>query len=165
MGESRLANSAAAVNLQQARRMAVENREEAIRSYYRAKQINAEYRKSNLRPASRRSETTTASHSGTRSAPVIEVLDAIGTVAWPEALQRPCFARHRLGIERIVQGTTGESQEELTLLCSDLKAELKQRIREFSPSEYIAAKRFTEAIARGSFDDLTRGDLVVGITR
>ena len=77
----------------------------------------------------------------------------MGLVRWPAALQDEHFAGYRQVVERLVAknyqsgGLVDEERSLLTQASRAMASELKNRIRDCSPQQYVEAKQLLIALA------------------
>ena len=73
-----------------------------------------------------------------------------GDLQWPEALQTPVYAPYRKEIEDALQlqsdtGTTSNAKK-IRDLAREMQDVLKDHIREMTPNEYIASRKFLDRL-------------------
>jgi hypothetical protein len=149
-GQYDLLASHAMINLAEARRLETENRVARTEAYFRMREINRSHR--NGDPAVRSSQYTLTSHNrvthhGKESGP--QPFDPReGRVAWPKVLKDDVFKSYRAEVEQIVRkqaGVVAVSESDRSTLVEasqNIVSELRNRIREYSPQDYVDAKRF-----------------------
>jgi hypothetical protein len=130
------------------------NRRDAVETYFDLRQKNEERRLAQLRKArtggsSVREVSMTTPQGARRAAgPAMEN----GEIAWPAVLMSDDLAEHRIALERVSGVATGEitaqEQARAAEAAASLLAELKNRVAEVAPQEYVAAKKWLERVAR-----------------
>ena len=153
-GAFNLSTSAAAMNWQAARAMAIQNRGDAVRSYYDSKLAYAAYLRSQRKPADY------AAVAGSSATPAPKRLSPeqfdrrTGTIAWPMALRSEAYEALRGQVDELVAPGAPTSPEaieararDLRKLAGEMKEQLKEEIREIAPRDYVAARMFLEALA------------------
>jgi hypothetical protein len=164
-GSYNLATSQAGINRQVARNMAIHNREDSIRAYYDAKQANAEYRQSLRKPAGEKTVASNLRPQPNRLSS--EQFDRRnGIVIWPAALRTESFATLREKLDQLAAsmhpGSTDNQPDrtrEIRTLTSEMKEQLKGAIDDLSPSEYMAARKFLDALANELVSGNAAGNL------
>ncbi len=80
-----------------------------------------------------------------------ELQSVSNRISWPEALQGEEFFDHRIRIQGLFairglnlrSGISSETQK----VIEDMRAELRSMIRQISPSDYMASRKFIQALA------------------
>jgi len=149
-GLHNLLTSQAMVNLAEARHREIENRVAQTQAFFQMRDINRSYRQRELAARSARNSVkrdTRAARKGEESKPEIVALRD-GRIPWPKALQNDTFESHRSVLEQMAlrQVTSGAvSDSDCSTLAHARRAmvvELRKRIHEYSPQDYVDAKRF-----------------------
>ncbi len=149
-----LLTSQAMLNLAEARRLETENRVTQTAAYFRMREINRSHRQGGrrTRPALRSvSRGARVARGTTESVPGTPDLQQ-GQIAWPKALEDKAFESYRTVVEPIVKrqatmGTaSGLDRSKATQALRAMSLRLRDRIREYSPEDYLAAKRFLTAL-------------------
>jgi len=148
--------SHAMINVTEAHRRAMENQVRKAETFHRVRQVGLEAQAA--RRAARRSHTASARQVNvTRPAPQApsapEVLELRGgRIVWPTALQGDHYAAFRTAVERAFEPSAGDGgivkdRALLTHAVRNMAGTLKQHVREVSPMDYVAAKRFLATLA------------------
>lgn len=151
--EAARAWSQALINYEEARSRYLENRQKWFETYLARKRIAEAYRAE--REAKRRPIRRTAAARQRRAVPRLsasEVDFATGRLRWPKTLEGGEYAEHRRQLEEafVLLAHTGSPaglSEDAYSAVRAMRAELLTHIREMPTSEYIAARRFLEALA------------------
>jgi hypothetical protein len=144
--------SEAMKNVEEARRLAIENSPRRVETYFQLREINREAL-ARERAASRSKSAAGRATAANKPKPVLPVLpDAAAHLAWPTALQGEQYAAERSVVKRILDrasanGIGAEDRERMAQTTQVLLAQLKGQVRETSPADYMTAKRFLERLA------------------
>lgn len=153
-GQRNLLDSMAAGNYEEARSLELDNRLKATDTYFEMRRINSEARAAERRPppssevAFRRAqEVTPTPLTATQLDPVT------GQIQWPRLLMQDRYATLRNEVEALFiersdsGGSIGMSAyQELLTACNQLKAQLRQNIRDYLPNDYITASNFIDSL-------------------
>ncbi len=149
-GEYSVLASQSLMNLAEARRREVENRVAETEAYFRMREINRRHRYGDRATSSSEhcvGRQTRAAQTASQTKPG-QFTMRDGHLVWPKALQDDAFESHRAEIEKIFEsrasfGTVSESgRSRLTQASRAMESELRGRVWEYSPGDYMAAKRF-----------------------
>ena len=153
-GAYNLATSAACVNWQMARSMAIQNRDDAVRSYYASKAAYAAYLKSQHKPAVESAVAGSAAKPAPKRLSPEQFDRRTGTIVWPVALQTAAFEELREKVAELAAPgypTSTEAFEhrsrEIRKLAGEMKEQLKEEIHDMPPAEYVAARTFLDGLA------------------
>ena len=154
-GQNNLLTAQALVYLAEARRREIENRVGQTQAYFQMREINRSYRQ---RDRAARASRNVAKHSmratqvSQESQPnTIPFHD--GGIIWPRALQHDAFASYREVVEELVKRQTtsaaaSESDRSRFAQAHEaMVAELRHRVHECSPQEYVNARRFLATLS------------------
>lgn len=153
-GQANLDHSAAAINYSLARQNEIQNRARWTRTYFEMRRMNRAYRAQERGPPPGMQDLVRYAQAGkpTRLGP--DLLDCVsGRIQWPLLLQAEQFASGRAVLEgvfaqRAQQGGIGvEDYLEIRRTTGQMKAALKDQLRQVPPSQYVIAKRFLESLA------------------
>lgn len=145
----------ALVKQEEARRRYIENYKEGVDTYLQTRALNREYRAAEQ--AERREEVrewleNRTPHQPRRLSPS-ELDPTTGHIDWPILLQDGAYSELREMLERTFRqranqgGSFGPDSYETVLTTGEqMLQELKERIHDVSPGDYIAAKRFIQAL-------------------
>ncbi len=152
-GDYNLATSAAAVNLTQAQRNEIQNRQLYTNTYFEMREINRRDYEANRIP---RSSPEQLARMAREAAPKPlgpgEVNEVTGKVSWPPALQQDVFADERKRIESYLgsQSQMGYlsygDQAQVRKLINDMAKELKSIIRMIPSADYESSKNFLKSL-------------------
>jgi multidrug efflux pump subunit AcrA (membrane-fusion protein) len=154
-GQYNLATSAAAINMTEAQRNYMRNRDEWTNTYFQMREANRQYRAAkNRKPTMEQLVRFAQAGKPDRLSP--SELDVVsGDISWPGPLETDAFSEHRKTLEalfakRAESGTLGfDDQDQLRQVTSAILARLKQQLRDgkIRQMDYIGSKRFVESIA------------------
>jgi hypothetical protein len=154
-GEAVRNGSEAAVNLEVARKLAVENNYEATQTYWEKRRLwdeNSAYMRG--APLSQEQLRQIARDAAPQRLSMLQLHPMTGDITWPAALLRPEFDRFRTQVEDLFAnrndsntgiGSTTESA--VVRLTRAMQAGLQNQIEELTPNEYITAKSFLRSLA------------------
>lgn len=141
LGEYNLNTSEAAINVEEARRRAIENRKFRIETRNQLKQAWLERRRAKLSRKPRPQPIREVS----RQKPVRKVMDkTTGLIAWPRVLLAPQFEDFRAEFDGLAGKPQpgGDFPQDVSELGKQMEAELKLWIGEMPAGDYIDAKKF-----------------------
>jgi len=153
LGEAQYLRSLAAINAEHARRLYIENREQATEAYFNLKRLNRYAREELAAP---RATTQDLARYAKERLP--EVLSAQqydrtnGMVIWPMALLREEFARDRSTIDALVlqrsdsNVTAPEIESEIAALTESMLATLRVSGADLNSTEFITAMKFLKSL-------------------
>lgn len=153
-GEYNYYSSLAAINLEEARRRAIENRTAAVEQYFHLRQVNSEYRDSQRRPQLTQEQLTRVAAQATPDRlNAYQYEPALGRLYWPAILRNDAFAAERDAIDEAIakrtvsnSGVGSESHRAIDALTREMEATLKANIDNVSTDEYLAGKRFLQSL-------------------
>lgn len=148
-----LRTSEAALKAAEAREYEMGNATQAISTYFQIRQLNREYRAAKRRP--RPSKEDLARYSRARGPKPLgpSELDTVtGRLSWPVLLRAKEHARYRTQLARLfthralVADISTEDYLKIHRFTSAMKTDLKQRIRQVPPEDYIRATKFLDSL-------------------
>ncbi|QDU95916.1 hypothetical protein [Lignipirellula cremea] len=154
-GAANLMNSAAAQNYQQAYSSYLDNRLQATDTYFQMRQANTQYRAAAAGPRPTQEDLVRYSESRVPKSLSSSQADPLtGQIAWPIVLTDKAFSDKTAALEKLFadraahhgQVTLDEMQDILSLTGS-LDEELKARIKDYPPQQYVKAKSFLSSLA------------------
>ncbi|MCY2992214.1 MAG: hypothetical protein NTY19_30680 [Planctomycetota bacterium] len=141
-----LATSQALANREVARQLAIQNKQESLRAYYEAKDMNTAYRQARRQPVAQRPATQPAAKPVTRQVTIETRNPQTGALAWPQVLQTKKFEQQRRQVEQLVNAGDSQHRDEIRSLADAMRQQLKQHIRDLAPMDYVAAGKFLAAL-------------------
>jgi hypothetical protein len=154
IGDANLSNSAAAINISEARRREIENRKQWTETYFALRDVNRQYREAEIkRQRGNPEDWIRYARAGKPKALGNRDLDVVtGEIRWPILLTGKDFDAQRVQLEKLFanrayRGVMG-ADDFLSAgrLSGEMLASLKGRIRDYPPQKYVAAKRFLESL-------------------
>ena len=153
-GEYNYYSSLAAINLEEARRRAIENHTTAVEEYYHRRQINSEYRDSVRRPTLTQEQLVQIAKDQTPDRmTAYQYEPALGRIFWPPVLESEVYAADRAAIDKVMarrtvadSGLGTDSHREIDALTRQMESKLRSRITTMSTTEYLAAKKFLQSL-------------------
>ena len=152
-GNYNLSTSAAAVNMTQAQKQEIQNRQQWTNTYFDMRATNTAARKAERGPAPTMEQLTRIARSGVPSPLSPSELDPVtGKLAWPGVLQSDPFAPQRDEMDQIMakRATVGtlvySDQEKARDTIDTMYGTLKTLIREVSPPTYTQSKNFLRSL-------------------
>ncbi len=153
-GEYNLNSSAAAINLEEAQKRAIENRTRWTNAYFEMRRINEAYTHPKKAPTSPETWARLA-HDAAPDRLSSSVLDTVtGDIIWPSALQGNEFKPNRETLQTLfaeratMHGAIGvEGFANIRRSVEDAMAKLKSRIRQVDTGNYLEARNFLNSLA------------------
>lgn len=152
-GDYNLATSAAAVNMTQAQRNAIQNRQQWTRAYFDLRETNREARAAERGPAPSMEQIARIAHQGVPEPLSPSQLDPVtGRIEWPGVLLDEPFEPQRAELERLFAhrvmygGLSHTDYRRLHGAIGTMLAGLKEQVDEMPPMDYIACKTFLKGL-------------------
>lgn len=154
-GQANLLNSAAARNYEEARSRALDNRLKATSTYFELRRMNREYVAAERGPKPSSEQMFRLARERAPDRLNSNQLDPLtGRIYWPVILEQDVYREYRekldelFGVRAKYHGQIGPEQYlELQHTARSLEAELKARIKEYTPMDYSNAKKVIESLA------------------
>jgi hypothetical protein len=154
-GEANLNNSQAAINIEQARSMNMQNHLQYAETYFQMRQVNRQARAAEARPRLSSEQLFRIAQEQAPNRLTSSDLDPLtGDITWPIVLEDPTFAPYRetlsrLFAERASSGgaVTVSEMMEIRRTADAALAELRANIRNFPTNDYLRARRFLENLS------------------
>jgi len=152
-GQFLLDSSQAASQFEDARAKNIENRYKSTQAYFDLRRMNKEYRAAEAGPRPSHDDLVRWAQAGKPKALTSsEVNPNNGELTWPKALTINAFEENRYVVQNLMAdrakyGTLSLDQT-MTLQrnVDAMKAGLKDHIKDFDPSTYLAGKNFLESL-------------------
>jgi len=146
--------SLAAINREQARSAYMDNRVKAVDTYFQLRQINRQARATERGPRPSQEDLIRfAKVQAPKRLGTHQHEPALGKVYWPAVFDAEEFATERTEVDQLMAvrtlGNSGlgtENHEQVKRAADRMLAKLKTQIREMSPTEYVAAKKFLTSL-------------------
>jgi hypothetical protein len=153
MGDYNLATSAAAVNMTQAQRNDIENRQLWTHTYFEMRAANRAARAAEDGPPPSKEQLVRLSAARVpKPLSASEVDPVSGEIIWPELLQANAFDRERSTLEQIANkrahyGNLGLSDaSQASSAIESMSDKLQGHIRSVPPQQYAASKSFLKSL-------------------
>lgn len=153
MGSYNLSTSAAAVNMTQARRNAIENSAYYTDTYFQMRAANRAYRAAEAGPRPTAEQIARLARDGApRPLSPGDLNSVNGEISWPPALQKENFAQERAVMEQIsatkaAHGSLSISDQMAARRTVEMMfADLKSQIKDIPPQEYVASRNFLRSL-------------------
>jgi hypothetical protein len=153
-GEANLRNSEAAINVEEARSRNFDNRLKYTQTYFENRRMNREYRAAERGPRITEQQAERIARERAPKRATTNDLDPItGGLAWPRALTDPQYDPYRKKIEALFQGRAKQGGaigmdtfRDIKSTGDELLTALHANIGNYSPNDYMDAKRFVERL-------------------
>jgi hypothetical protein len=153
-GMANLSNSEAAINMTEAAKRDMENRNQWTDTYFQMQQKNADYRAAKRSPRPSREDFVRMAAAGKPAKLSPSDLDSVtGEIDWPRVLTRPEFADSRTELEKLFAKraaygqTTWSDYSQIDAICKKMQDDLKALVKDVPPGDYTASKRFLDSLA------------------
>lgn len=149
-GAANLMNSAAMINVEQARSQYIDNRLKGTKTYFEMKQYNKDYRKANEKPRPTSEQLFRLAKDATPKKLSPQELDPVtGQINWPEALKTDEFSKSRAELEALyaqrAEASGKLSMDQFSAIRDSIAAmreTLKGQARSLPPQVFTSANTF-----------------------
>jgi len=152
-GDYNLSTSAAAINMTQAQRQEIQNRQEATNAYFQMQEVNRAARAAKAGPRPTMEQIVRIAKDGMpKPLSPSEVDPANGRISWPGVLQLDQFASPRSELEQLMSkralygGLGFQDQMECRRVIDTMVGQLKLQIREVPSEAYMASRNFLRSL-------------------
>lgn len=152
-GDYNLSTSAAAVNMTQAQKNEIENRQQWTNTYFEMRQTNRAARAAEAGPPPTMEQIVRMAHDGVPKPLGPGQMDPVsGKLRWPDALQEAGFASQRAELEQLFAtqarygGLSYADQMKVRKATDAMSSELKAQIRDMPPQDYVACRSFLQSL-------------------
>jgi hypothetical protein len=152
-GQYNLNTSAAAINFQQAERLALANSTDYIKTYFQVRSLNDQYRAAIRGPRGTLADYVRLSHYGRPQRLTPSELDPVsGQLSWPLILQADDFTPARKRLDALFvqradpQGVNLQGYLKIDQLTRAMQEELKMHVADIPPDDYLRARNFIESV-------------------
>lgn len=153
MGSYNLSTSAAAVNMTQARRNAIENSAFYTDTYFQMRAANRAFRAAEAGPRPTAEQIARLARAGApRPLSPSDVDTVTGRIHWPAALQQESFADQRAAMEQFTAQVAAHGSLSISDQMAARKtietmfADLKAQITEIPSQQYVASRSFLNSL-------------------
>ena len=152
-GDYNLSTSAAAVNMTQAQKNEIQNRQQWTNTFFEMRATNRQARAAERGPRLTMEQLVTISRQGVPKVLNASQFDSVsGKLVWPSALQQDSFADQRSEVEAIFAtwsrygGLDYADQTKIRQTVDAMFDELKSQIQTIPPQDYVACRRFLQSL-------------------
>lgn len=152
-GDYNLSTSAAAVNMTQAQKQEIQNRQDATKAYFEIRATNRSAREAERAPRPTMEQIARFAQAGVPKPLDPYQMDPVtGKLGWPGFLQTDTFASTRAELDQLLakRATAGGlgygDQTKVRENVNEMFAMLKSQIRDIPPREYSASKQFLQRL-------------------
>ncbi len=153
-GDYNLSTSAAAVNMTQAQKNEIQNRQLYTDTYFQMRQTNKQAREAERTPRLTMEQLSRIARQGVPQALSPSQLNPVtGQLEWPSALQLPSFELQRNELEALFAqrakygGLSYTEQMKATGVLDTMLAGLKDQIRQIPPEDYMVCRNFLQSLS------------------
>ena len=148
-GDYNLSTSAAAINMTQAQRNEIQNRQQATNTYFEMRATNRAARAAEAGPKPTMEQLARIAHQGAPKPLGTSEFDPVsGRLSWPYALQEASFASQRSQVDQLFAkfatygGLAYSDQMLVRQIINAMFVALKAQIREIPSTDYMACRHF-----------------------
>ena len=152
-GDYNLSTSAAAVNMTQAQKNEIENRQQYTNTYFEMRETNRKARAAEAGPNPTMEQLVKLAKEGVPKPLSPSQMDPVnGRIDWPTALQEASFASQRSEVEQLFAmrakygGLGYADQSKVRQIIDAMFSELKAQIRQIPPPDYVACRDFLQSL-------------------
>jgi hypothetical protein len=152
-GDYNLSTSAAAVNMTQAEKQEIQNRQDYTNTYFEMRETNRQARAAERGPRLTAEQLARIAHEDAPKAlSPGEVNEVTGKLSWPDVLQSDGFAADRAKLEQLVGSYSQmgalnyEDRSKAREIINGMARKLKAQIRTIPGPDYLASKNFLESL-------------------
>lgn len=158
-GEASEAEARARLTREEARSKHLENKKKSAETYYAMKERHRQYQQEKRqlkreRAAAGRAKLEATTTPRQRGLGPDDFDPVTGTINWPDTLLGDEYTQYRTQLDELFEHhalTSGAvddaTLEQIQSIAKEMRAELKKSIRELSSTDYIAARKFLDALA------------------
>jgi len=152
-GDYNLSTSAAAVNMTQAQKNEIQNRQEWTNAYFDMRMKNQQARAAERGPAPTMEQLARIAKEGVPRRLSPSQFDPVnGKLSWPSVLQQDVFADQREEVEQLFStwarygGLNYSDQTKARNTIEAMFGELKKQIKDIPPQDYVACRSFLQSL-------------------
>jgi hypothetical protein len=152
-GDYNLATSAAAINMTQAQKQEIQNRQQWTNTYFDMRATNRAARAAERSPRPSMEELARMAQQGVPKPLGSKQMDSItGHLNWPSALQQASFDSQREQLDQLFAarakygGLSYADQTAVRQTVDAMFSELKSQIRDIPPADYLASRNFLNSV-------------------
>jgi hypothetical protein len=152
-GDYNLSTSAAAVNMTQAQKNEIQNRQLYTNTYFDMRETNRQAREAEAGPKPTAEQLARLAHE-TAPKPLSpgEINEVTGQLNWPSALQSDDFAGERGQMERLIAthaqlgSLNYADQTKARAIITSMNSKLKAQVKTLPTPDYVACKSFLQSL-------------------
>jgi hypothetical protein len=152
-GDYNLSTSAAAINMTQAQKNEIENRQQYTNTYFEMRQTNRAATAAERGPPPTMEQIARMAREGVPKPLNPSQVDPVsGRIAWPSALQEDGFADQRSDVDQIFAtrarygGLSYSDQMKALHAIDAMFGELKEQVRQIPPQDYVLCRSFLQSL-------------------
>jgi hypothetical protein len=152
-GDYNLSTSAAAVNMTQAQKNNIQNRQQWTNTYFDMRETNRRARAAERGPRPTMEQLARMARQGVPKPLGPGQMDPVtGRLNWPSALQEDAFAAERGKIDQLFAararygGLNYANQIKVREVIDTMSDALKQQIQEIPPTDYVVCRNFLQSV-------------------
>ncbi len=152
-GDYNLSTSAAAINMTQAQKQEIQNRQQWTNTYFEMRSTNRAARAAERSPRPTMEQLVQRAHEEAPKPLRPNQMDAVnGRLNWPSALQQTSFDAQRQKVDELFAtrarygGLSYADQLAVRQTVESMFGELKTQIRDIPPQDYVACRNFLESV-------------------
>ena len=152
-GDYNLSTSAAAINMTQAQKNEIENRQQWTNTYFDMRETNRKAHAAERRPPPTMEQIARMAREGVPKKLQPSQIDAVsGGLNWPSALQDPAFESQRSEVDQLFAararygGLSYADQTKVREAVDTMFDALKAQVREMPPPDYVACRTFLQSV-------------------
>ncbi|HEY2760605.1 MAG TPA: hypothetical protein VGI75_07670 [Pirellulales bacterium] len=154
-GSYNLQTSQAAINVEQARKMNIDNRLLGTQTYFEMRKVNQAATKAEQLPGLTTEDTWRIAQANMPKRMTQMQLDPVtGRIYWPMELQAPQFGQYRKSLDKLfVQRETAhggigyDTYTQIQDIANSMLADLDKNIAKYPTGDYVKMKNFIESLA------------------
>lgn len=148
-------NAKTLVTLQEVRSAVLDNNLKVTKTFYDKRALHAGYQGLNVKKRPTQEDVIRYSKISAPKRPTNFQLTAMqGTIHWPETLLDEDFFHCRARLDSLFAqrsatspATSGNISRQIQTTVTQMRGQLRAKIRDMSPTEYLAARRFVDSLA------------------
>jgi len=153
-GAANLANSAAAINYEQARSQYIDNRLKNTQTYFEMKRVNSEYRNASKTPRPTSEQLFRLAKDATPDRLDPAQLDPVtGMIMWPEILKTDEYTKYRDTLDGLFQAASqkqgklsADEYKAIRQAIADVRIELRNRVNDYPPQVWSRTNSFLQQL-------------------
>jgi hypothetical protein len=152
-GDYNLATSAAAINLTQAQKQEIQNRQQWTNTYFDMRATNRAARAAERSPRPSMEQLARMAQQGVPKSLGPQQMDPVtGKLMWPTPLQQASFDSQREQLDQLfatrakLGGLSYADQTAVRQTIDAMFSELKSQIRDLPPADYLASRNFLNSV-------------------